>query len=227
MTRINASGPVAPFIPEGVILDIDGLMIDTEQLETGFYVEISGKMGWPTPRSMLKNTIGLTDRTSRVFYQKTYGDDYPYTEIWDAVKEQETAYAEKNGLPHKKGLLVLLDKLKSLGIPLAVGTSNKTERALWKLEHAGILDRFTALACGDEIENSKPAPDVFLLAAKKLRLKPEHCVGFEDSPAGLAGLASAGIPSVFIKDLADPAPDVLASVWYQCSDLEEAAALFG
>jgi len=227
MTRINALLPSGPFTPKGVIFDLDGTILDTERLETNAYIEISGKMGWPTPIEMLHKTIGLTDPDSLVFYKRTYGDDYPFGEIWDAVVEKETEYGNKNGLPHKKGLLVLLDKLKSLGVPMAVATSGTNERARWKLERGGILDRFTALTFGDEVEHGKPAPDIYLLAAKRLGAEPETCVGFEDSGSGLTGLAAAGIPSVFIKDMVEPPEEILATVWKRCSDLEEAALLFG
>ncbi|MDR0585774.1 MAG: HAD family phosphatase, partial [Treponema sp.] len=130
-------------------------------------------------------------------------------------------------LPHRPGLLTLLDRLDALEIPKAVATSTERKRALWKLEKAGIADRFTVLVCGDEIRRGKPAPDIFLKAAERLGAAPADCVGFEDSPAGLKGLAEAGIRSVFIKDLAEPPPDVLAGVWRRCADLAEAAALFG
>ena len=219
--------PITPFTPEGVVFDVDGLMLDTEQLELNLYVTISARLGWPTPLEMLGNTIGRSDEYAQAFYKKTYGDDYPFREIWTAVLEEETRYGNTNGLPLKKGLLILLDKLKSLGVPLAVATSNKSKRAQWKLERGGIADRFKVFACGDEVEHGKPAPDIFLLAAKKLGIKPKNCIGFEDSAAGLTGMAAAGIPSVFIRDLSEPPPEILAGVWRQCSDLEEAALLFG
>jgi beta-phosphoglucomutase-like phosphatase (HAD superfamily) len=206
---------------------MDGLMLDTERLELDLYVEISRKMGWPTPQAMLRNTVGVGDTESAEFYKNQYGPDYPYQEIWNAVLEEETRYGNKNGLPLKKGIFVLLDKLKSLCIPAAIATSTKTPRMRWKLERAGILDRFSVFACGEEVENGKPAPDIFLLAAKKLGVEPRSCIGFEDSAAGLEGLSKAGIPSVFIKDLSEPPPEIRAVVWKQCLDLEEAALLFG
>jgi beta-phosphoglucomutase-like phosphatase (HAD superfamily) len=91
------------------------------------------------------------------------------------------------------------------------------------LTKAGIIDRFAALTCGDEVKNGKPAPDIFLLAAQKLKTPPSACVGFEDSPPGLLGLHSAGIRSIFIKDVIEPSEETLATVWQKCSDLTEAA----
>ena len=227
MKRINPIGPIAPFIPKGVILDMDGLMLDTERLELGIYVELSGKMGWPTPEIVLRNTIGMGEAESEAFYKGKYGADYPYMEIWTAVLEEETRIGNINGLPLKKGLFVFLDKVKSLGIPAVVATSTKRKKAQWKLDRSGILDCFTEFVFGDEVTNGKPAPDIFLLAAKKLGVEPADCIGFEDSPAGLAGLAKAGIPSVYIKDMAEPAPEILNTVLYQCEDLEEASLLLG
>ena len=227
MTKINPLGPEAPFIPKGVIFDMDGLLLDTERLEIGLFVELSNKMGWHTSENVLRNTIGVSDTDAQIFYKNKYGADYPFREIWKAVIEEEERIGETEGLPLKKGLLILLDKLDTLGIPAIVATSAVHKRAQWKLKCSGILDRFKTLTCGNEVENGKPAPDIFLLAAKKLGAKPESCVGFEDSPAGLTGLAKAGIPSVFIKDLAEPSPEILNTVCYQCSDLGEAAQLFG
>ncbi len=123
--------------------------------------------------------------------------------------------------------MYLLDRLRAANIPLGVATSTRSIRAVDLLEKAGIFDRFKAITCGEEITNGKPAPDIFLLAAKKLGQLPCNCVGFEDSTAGLRGLHAAGIRSVFIKDVLSPPEDVLAAVWRRCNDLSEAAALFG
>ena len=219
--------PAVPLLPGGVIFDMDGTMLDTERLEIELYVRLSRDMGWPTGEATLRSTLGLSDESTEEIYRKKFGPDYPFWDIWAAVHREEAARAEPEGLPHRPGLLTLLDRLGALGIPLAVATSTVLDRARWKLEKAGILDRFAVLACGDEVENGKPAPDIFLLAASRLGIRPEEAVGFEDSSAGLAGLAAAGIPSVFVKDMAEPPPEVLRTVWRRCADLAVAAELFG
>jgi HAD superfamily hydrolase (TIGR01509 family) len=224
---ITGSGTI-PFTVKGIILDMDGLMLDTERLEIRFYIQISREIGWPTDEGILCSTIGVTEDAAAEVYRTRYGKDYPFNEIWERTQEAVLDFGEREGIPHRPGLLVFLDHLKKLGIPLAVATSAKKEMARWKLEKSGILDRFRVLACGDEVKAGKPAPDVFLLAARRLNLDPADCVGFDDSPAGLKGLANAGIRSVFIKDLAaEPPSDVLAGVWRRCTDLAEAAKLFG
>jgi HAD superfamily hydrolase (TIGR01509 family) len=212
---------------KGVLLDMDGLMLDTERMETALYVQLSREMGWPTGEDFLKTTIGIAEADSEAVYKARFGPDYPYREIWRRVIAAFADKAGRGGIPHRPGLLTLLDRLAYLRIPAAVATSSIRKYALAKLEMAGISARFAVLACGDEVKRGKPSPDVFLLAARRLGFEPADCIGFEDSPAGLCALTAAGIRSVFVKDLAEPPPQVLASVWRQCADLEEAAGLFG
>jgi beta-phosphoglucomutase-like phosphatase (HAD superfamily) len=107
-----------------------------------------------------------------------------------------------------------------------VATSTARERALQKLDRAGILHYFKEAAFGDEVPKGKPEPDIFLLAARRLHKAPADCVGFEDSPAGLRSLAAAGIRSVFVKDVIEPEPGVLSLVWRRFESLDQAIPLF-
>jgi HAD superfamily hydrolase (TIGR01509 family) len=206
---------------------MDGLMLDTERPAAAAWAKAVRNLGWPAGEEIAVKTIGIDEKSTRAIAMEELGADFPY----DAVREEMVRIiireTEQKGIPQRPGLAVLLDHLESLGVPLAVATSTKRETALWKLRRGGILERFPVLACGDEVRQGKPAPDIFLLAAERLGKNPGDCVGFEDSPAGLRALRAAGIPSVFVKDLVEPPPEVLASVWRRCRDLAEAAALFG
>jgi HAD superfamily hydrolase (TIGR01509 family) len=155
-----------------------------------------------------------------------FGSDFPYDSICEEFRRLVKKKIDENGVPKKYGLDFLLDRLSSAKIPLAVATSTRRATAVEMLRKANILDKFNTVVCGDDIANGKPAPDIFLLAAEKLGVLPSDCVGFEDSHAGLKGLHSAGIRSIFIKDVIEPPQDVLAAVWRICNNLEEAAKLF-
>jgi HAD superfamily hydrolase (TIGR01509 family) len=206
---------------------MDGLMLDTERPMVRAWIDIARNKGWLMEEAVALKTVGIDEASSRALLTGIFGPDFPYDQIQEDLTARIIREAETRGIARRPGLRVLLDHLARLGVPLAVATSSAQKVARWKLSRGGILDRFSVLACGDEVRRGKPAPDIFLLAAKRLGKEPAECVGFEDSPAGLLSLRDAGIRSVFIKDLVEPPPEVLATVWRRCKDLAEAAAFFG
>lgn len=214
------------FTPRAVLFDMDGLMLDTEAPVIPLWREAAKKFGKTLDDDILLGTIGRDGPSTRKMFLDRYGADFPYDRIVEELMAIIRDSVEKNGIPHRPGLIKLLDHLHSLGIPKAVATSTNRQSALWKLKEAKIYDYFDAFACGDEVTNGKPAPDIFLLAAGRLGKKPEECIGFEDSTAGLRSLAAAGIKSVFIRDLVQPPEDVMKTVWRQFKDLSEASVLF-
>jgi HAD superfamily hydrolase (TIGR01509 family) len=215
-----------PFRPGAVIFDMDGLMLDTERPVIELWQQAARNHGREILEETVLRTIGVNEKTTRGIIRETCGEDFPYDAIRKELSRLFYELMERQGIPLKPGLPVMLDKLEKLEVPFAVATSTRRESALWRLERAGIRDRFTILACGDEVSQGKPFPDIFLLAAERLGQPPASCIGFEDSPAGLQALAAAGIPSVFIKDLLEPPEEVLATVWRCCTDLAGAAELF-
>jgi HAD superfamily hydrolase (TIGR01509 family) len=175
---------------------------------------------------MVRHIIGINAASTRNYFREQLGPDFPYEEIRAGVRRLMEEEFEKNGIGLKKGLSALLDHLETRGIPMAVATSTSREGALKKLELAGLGGRFSVLVCGDEVREGKPDPEIFLLAARRIGLDPGECAGFEDSPAGLLALRRAGIPAVFIKDMVEPPPEILAEVWKRLDSLEEAVGLF-
>lgn len=214
------------FRPAAAIFDMDGLMFDTERLTIPLWTEAGINFGYNITVDVVLKMVGISSGKARLVLLDEYGADFPYDKIRDEFKLLVKREFDKNGVPHKPGLVYLLDRLCAAKIPLAVATSTHRNTAIDMLERAGVLDKFTAVTGGDEVENGKPAPDIFLAAAEKLGQPPSACAGFEDSPAGLRGLHAAGIRSIFIKDVIEPPQEVLSTVWKTCKDLSEAVDLF-
>ena len=97
------------------------------------------------------------------------------------------------GVPVMPGLWALLERIEAHGLPWAVATSTPQAVAEIVLGKLGVTGRYQALACGDEVEHGKPAPDIFLLAAARVGAAPAACLALEDSAAGCAAAAAAGM----------------------------------
>ncbi len=87
---------------------------------------------------------------------------------------------------------------------MAVATSTKRERAVKRLAKANLKDCFDAIVCGDDVVNSKPNPEIFLKAAKKINVNPKNCIVIEDSPMGVEAAYNGGIRCINVPDLKEP-----------------------
>lgn len=191
-----------------VIFDMDGLMFDTERLSLEAWRAVAKKEGFEMKDDILIATVGRNARDTGIMMKQCYGETFPYEEL----REQSEAYMRdfiiSNGMPIKKGLLELLEFLKSRGIKTAVATSTVKEFAEENIKSCSLLDRFDHITCGDEVEKGKPEPDIFLLAAKKLGCKPEECIVLEDSENGIRGAHKAGMKPIMIPDVIIPTQEI-------------------
>ena len=116
----------------------------------------------------------------------------------------------KTTVPKKKGLDELLAWLKARGLPAAVASSTYRSLVERNLRTAGVEEYFRKVVTGDQVEHGKPAPDIFLLAARQLGLAPGNCLVLEDSFNGVRAGAAAGCVTVMIPDLSQPTPELLS-----------------
>ena len=86
-------------------------------------------------------------------------------------------------------------------IPLAVATGGYREVASLQLERTGLTRYFAAVACGDEVALPKPAPDVFLEAARRIHVEPSECIAFEDAELGLEAIRHAGMYPIDVRPI--------------------------
>jgi HAD superfamily hydrolase (TIGR01509 family) len=212
--------------PVAALFDLDGLMLDTERPFLYLWLEEAKRFGWEMSEELVFKTIGIDEPSTKALFKNAFGPAFPYAEIRASCVKITLERAEKEGIPQRPGLAALLDQLDTKKIPKAVATSTQRDRAVWKLECGNIAGRFEKIICGDDVKHGKPAPDIFLLAAKQLGQDPRRCVGFEDSPAGLLSLHSGGIRSVFVKDLIEPEKAILDTVWRRYDNLAQAIELF-
>lgn len=101
----------------------------------------------------------------------------------------------------KPGALELLAHLESRGTAIGLATSSRTSRALDNLERAGMAGYFRAVIGGDQVEQGKPHPDIYLKALSTLRSHPEDAIALEDSDHGIRAAFAAGVRVIHIPDI--------------------------
>jgi HAD superfamily hydrolase (TIGR01509 family) len=117
----------------------------------------------------------------------------------------------EEGLPLKAGARELLQDLFDFGVPLAVATSTRGQRARIKLARSGIDGYFSHVVTSSDVAHPKPAPDLYLLAADRLGIPPRECVALEDSEYGVRAASAAGLRVIQVPDLV-PATDLARSL---------------
>jgi beta-phosphoglucomutase-like phosphatase (HAD superfamily) len=116
---------------------------------------------------------------------------------------------------------LMLTYLKEHGYLIGMATSTGQGSAMEHLTRTGMLDYFApdAIITGNMVKNGKPAPDIYLLAAERLGVSPEECVGVEDSLNGVRSIHAAGMRAVMIPDMIEPTPEVEGLCWKRCDTL--------
>lgn len=198
---------------QAVIFDMDGLMTDTERLFVDIWCQVLRERGEEEHRDVVEHCIGLDHLSTRRYVAQKLGEGFPYLEVQKEVGVRSGKYCEDHGVPVKAGLYELLDYLDGMGLPYAVATSTKGERARWRLDNIGVLGRLKGLVTGDMVEKGKPQPDIFLKAAELLGVAPESCVVLEDSPHGILAADRAGCKPVMIPDLKQPDEETKRLLW--------------
>lgn len=210
---------------KAVIFDMDGLMLDTERIALIGWKHGAKELGIDISDEFMHKAIGMNKQSMRELYYSAYDDEIPFETLHERSRGKILDIIDKQGIGLKQGLLPLLDYLDITGIRKAVGTSTSSAGARRNLTKAGILDRFEVLACGDEVENGKPAPDIFLLAAKRLNLRPDECIVLEDSENGVRAAYAAGIRVIVVPDIKKPSLEVERLSFAKVASLYEAIDL--
>lgn len=189
-----------PRRPTHVIFDLDGVLLDTEPLYTRATQAIVGEFGKVFDWSVKGDMIGRSALDGARHLIASL--DIPLTPEEYLRRRKPLLDELFAGAEPIAGAPELVEELHRLSIPLAVATSSDTRQYRLKTGRHAWFSRFGHVVCGDDprIEKLKPAPDIFLVAADVLAARPEDCLVFEDSLAGVTAARAAGMQVVAVPD---------------------------
>jgi len=182
-----------------VIFDLDGVLADSEPSWDDIDAKLLSEYGVAYRGEHHREVLGVSYKGSVEFFKKTFNITAPTEELMRRRGEIATEFfANKIGLfPHVKEVL---EELRDMKLWLAVATSSVSASARPFLDRHQLTSFFDVIITGDEIERGKPAPDIYLRVAEKLRIAPEECLVIEDSLSGVGAAKAANMRVAAIPD---------------------------
>ena len=178
-----------------VIFDMDGVLSDTGPVHFESWVKMTSEIGVEFTKEFFEKIFG---QQSPEIIRKLMGPnvDEITIEKWANLKEKYYRDMVKDQLKPLPGVIELIKELYDLKFKLAVGSSGPRENVELLLTSLKIKKYFNAVITAAEIKRGKPEPDVFLEAAKRVKIKPNKCVVIEDAPVGIESAKRAGMKCI-------------------------------
>ena len=190
----------------GAIFDMDGTLIDTEKLYRKAWIETADVFGLErNPElavSMSGSGVVQMPSILKRFYPDVDSDKY-IAEVFERVKDEAARKIEV-----KPGVEEILKYFAEIKIPMVVASSSETFVVEERIKRLSWEKYFVALVGGDQVKNGKPAPDIFLLAADKIKIPAEDCYVFEDSFNGVRAGAAAKSSTIMVIDCVEPTEEI-------------------
>jgi HAD superfamily hydrolase (TIGR01509 family) len=182
-----------------VIFDFDGTVLDTETGEFEEWRATFRERGLELSLDVYQHTVGTVGGLDPCAHLASLtGEEFDHEALRQEVWVRNKVRCESQGL--LPGVVDRLREARAGGLRTAVASSSPSAWVEGWLARHGIRDLFDAVCTSDHVRKVKPAPDLYLLAARRLDAAPAACVAFEDSPNGIRAARAAGMPCVAIPN---------------------------
>lgn len=199
-TGITTETSSDPQTPRGLIFDCDGTLADTMPLHWEAWHQIAERHGLDFPEERLYALAGVPSR----HILKTLSEEQGVSLDAVAVSlEKEEAYLEKLSQVGPIHAVCDIAREHYGRIPMAVASGGTKKVILQVLEHLKMRDWFQAVVTSEDVEHQKPAPDIFLEAARQIGVAPEFCRAYEDSDLGMKAIRAAGMDAVDVRTMSE------------------------
>ena len=180
---------------KAVIFDLDGVIVSTDECHYEAWKMLADEENIYFDKTINQRLRGVSRMESLEIILERAEKEYTDEEKVEMATRKNGYYVEKIKSLDKNatldGAVEFVNLAKANGLKVAIGSSSKNTMAILKQTECENL--FDAIADGNDIKNSKPAPDVFLVAAKKLGISPQECMVVEDAEAGVDAAIAAGM----------------------------------
>jgi HAD superfamily hydrolase (TIGR01509 family) len=194
---------------EGVVFDLDGLLLDSEQVWDAAREQLAKERGGRWHENAQRDMMGMSSQEWSGYMHDVIGLPEPPEEInREVVRRLEEIYRAR--LPVIPGAREAVERIGARW-PLALASSSNRELIDLALELLGVAELFRATVSSEEVGRGKPAPDVYLEAARRLGVDPTRAAAVEDSHNGIRAAKTAGMRAIAIPNrLFPPGQDALA-----------------
>ncbi len=180
---------------KAIIFDLDGVVVSTDNCHYKAWKQLADEEGIYFDKKINERLRGVSRMESLEIILEKAEKEYTDFEKSEMAERKNGYYKEKIKLLDRSavlcGVIEFIDSVKALGVKVAIGSSSKNTIAI--LDQICCREIFDVIADGNDIKNSKPAPDVFLVAAQRLAIDPPYCLVVEDADAGVEAALAAGM----------------------------------
>ncbi len=193
------------FEPQGIVFDCDGTLADTMPLHWRAWQTITKRYNLHFPEDRFYSLGGVPSRDILKMLAEEQGVTLDHIQ---AAHEKENAYLPLMAQVEPIHVVVEVARANFGNIPLAVASGGTRQIIEQVLEHLKIRHYFNAVVTSECVVNQKPAPDIFLEAARRIGVEPKFCRGYEDTDLGMQAIRSAGMEAVDVRHLLAKNPPV-------------------
>lgn len=209
---------------KAAIFDMDGLIFNSERIVQRTWQDIGSQLSYQDMGEQIYNTIGFNRARRAEYFNKVYGEDFPYGLFVEKTASRFQEIVDAEGLPVKPGVRELMTALKERGIAIGLATSASGDYAQTSLEEAGLWKFFDGWVFGNMVTRSKPDPEVYIKACQAVGVSPEEAFALEDAPSGVISACAAGLRVIMVPDLVQPDEEIRAKAWMVKPSLAEVLA---
>jgi len=184
---------------KGIIFDMDGTLLESTEADYRAWKKVFSDYNQELTYERYAPMLGV--KSADVIKNEIgYSNEEDVKRILKEKFDYFVEYINENPIKPVFAAETFLKSLAQYPVKIALATSSRKEKMQLVLEQLNFLQYFEAVVTGNEVSNGKPAPDIFLLAAKRLNLQPEDCMVIEDGPIGVAAAKSANMKCVAITE---------------------------